>query len=58
MFIKDEGVKMLVLVRKKGKINFQSCFFFLKKETIQQLNLEKQFTSCYSKYIPSESYNH
>lgn len=57
MFIKDEGVKMLVLVRKKGKINFRSCFFF-KKETIQQLNLEKQFTSCYSKYIPSESYNH
>lgn len=56
MFIKDEGVKMLVLVRKKGKINFQSWFFF--KETIQQLNLEKQFTSCYSKYIPSESYNH
>lgn len=56
-YIKDEGVGLLVLVRKKEKEIFKVVLFFLKMD-YSTAEFEKQFTSCYSKYIQSESYNH
>lgn len=59
-YIKDNGVSK-GLVRKNRKINFQSCFVPFKKKkkgVYSTAEFEKQFTSCYGKYIQSESYNH
>lgn len=39
-------------------MNFQGCFIFFLNRIYSMAEFEKQFTSYYSKYIQSESYNH
>lgn len=52
--MKDKGVYLVI-----KKENEVSELLYLKKNRIYSMaEFEKQFTSYYSKYIQSESYNH
>lgn len=59
IYTKDNGVRKVGLVGENRRVNSQSCFVAFKTNgAYSTAEFEKQFTSCYSKYIQSESYNH